>query len=959
MRRAAIFTALLVVSANCEPLTKPYIAYLTSPFDQDVKVLRVSASLTEQSPIRDTHDIHRINIGDADPGNTFDGGKCPAPVNFQVRYNRPTYQQSDMAVTSPPTLLHGTRGQASSLLVLRHEEILDFIHLDRGHSHDGYHNTYYHEDNAFPMLFQGSTFVNTSPLIMDCNGDGKEDAVIIDYDGRITIVGIYPDISAHTDEHEREGRHSNRFMKEIQIPHLAVRKDWVSMMLTLGLNESNPDRQKFELEIDAIDANPIHSYFVGNLNTGTGHDFAEDGEKEFRGSSADPLHQSHKVAEMLARRHSEVEQSAGGTDRVSDEIRENVDDQGEIKHRGSVHGRRLEEITEPGIESPDEFIRSHTERYYSQKGADDRKLENSIDKAAVPEEDFSKYYLYDDDAFMEFGEVPEDRMARYRFYSEDQYIHIPPHVTSSPTYFEVNSNPSASYENTSFDEYIAIAVSYYFDEDEYKYSDFGTQERDVNYLGGDISEAKRGQYVASALIIMNLRNPSEGKQVHLDLSTDSTAPLPPKSEMMLNGSSSADDLRFHENNYNNMGALALSSPTIADLDRDGNMEALVTTSMGFIHSINVPFGGQSFTAQMRAAIEHPAIAENVLGDANLEVIAMDVEGNIVCLDHGGKTLWYRSLLGDKEKLRTSSDLVYGGIKADGTMGVLFVTVITENAAKIFAIDAENGSNLPGFPIELVDPEDHKKLQSISNPLLLSSISSNLILQALRSRLYFIDTSTGCAQFSIYTHEISSIQLARLDGGSSLSIVGTLVSGEVFTLENPSDMVITEPDSRIGILVDENFRKLKNHIGTCIVPFSFQIIDENTRKGKEYHVEVRLGKSFEQIIFRKSYNETGKNADQLSLSVPSGHYRATIRLRTDNGKSYQDDFEIEFNADSVSYLLIFNYTSATPCDKFCITLHQENIGKAPLCPRRMTELNRSFSFRCLVGTFSLKLVVSLF
>ena len=890
MRRAAIFLVLLV-PANCEPFTKPYIAYLTSPFDQDAKV----SSLIEQSPIRDTNEkIHRINVGDEDPRSTSDGSKCPAPVNLKVRYIRPTYQQSDMAVTSPPTLLHGTRGQASSFLVLRHEEVLDLIHLDKGHSND------YHEDNAFPMLFQGSTFVNTSPLIMDCNGDGKEDAVIIDYDGRITIVGIYPDISAHTDEHESEGRHSNRFMKEIQIPHLAVRKDWVSMMLTLGLNESNPERIKLESEIDAIDANPLHSYFE-DLSTGIERDFADDGEKEFRGSSADPLHQSHKVVEMLARKKSEVEQSAGGMDRVSDEIREHVDDQGEIKHQGSVHGRRLEEITEQGIESPDEFIRSHTEKYYSQKGVEDGNVENAIDNVAVPEEDFAKYYLYDDDAFKLFGEVPNDRMARYRFYSEDQYIHIPPHVTSSPTYFEVHSNPSASYENTSFDEYIAVAVSYYFDEDEYKYSDFGTQERDVNYLGGDISEAKRGQYVASALIIMNLRNPSQGKEFHLDLSTDSTAPLPPKSEMMSNGNSSADDLRFHENNYNDMCALALSSPTIADLDRDGNMEALVTTSMGFIHSINVPFGGQSFTAQMHGAIEHPAIAENVLGDANLEVIAMDVEGNIVCLDHSGKTLWYRSLLGDKEKLRTSSDLVYGEIKADGIMGIL-VTVIIENAAKIFAIDAENGSNIPGFPIELVDPEHHNKLQSISNPLLLSSTSSTLILQALQSRLYFIDTSTGCAQSSMHTHEISSVQFARLDGGSSLSIVGTLVSGEVFTMENPSDMLITEPDSRIGIIVDENFRKLNENIGMDIVPFSFQIIDEDARTGKEYDVEVRLGRSFEQIIFRKRYNETGKYAEKISLSLPSGHYRATIRLRTDNGKSYQDYFEIQFNADSVSFLL---------------------------------------------------------
>jgi len=869
--RAGIYIAFLA-TAICDPITKPYIAYLTSPFDQDGK--SVSSIQEPSSEKKGTNElkvpVYSIQV-DEERKNIYNGDTCPQPVEFKVHYIKPTYQQSNMAVNSPPAIIHG-KGKSTSLLVLRHDEILDLIHLGYEDDHDGFHHE---EDLSFPMLFQGSTFVNTSPLIMDINGDGEKDAIIVDYDGLITMVGIYPDTNPriNADGQKSKGQHS-RFMKEIQIPRLKIRQDWVALSLTMGLDESNAEREKLE----SMDVNPHHSYFE--------YMPAATERKKFRGTSADPL-QSHEVVDMRKMRH---EQKPDESRIISDGETANV--QGDkFKNQGSIHGRRLEERTEPDIESSNKFIQRHNEKYYAQNERKEILLGDYMDDIVIPEEDFSQYYLYDDDVFQEFGKVPEDRLARHRFYSDDQYVYIPPHVTSSPTYFEAIKDPRDSFENASFEDYVAIAVSYYYDEDEYS----GVGIRDKN-LGGDDSEAKRGQYVASALVVVNLRDPSRGKQYHLDLSTDSSAPLPSKVEMLLDGSNSTDALHFHENNYNGMGAFALSSPVVADLDGDGSKEAIVTTSMGVIHCINVPYGRQSFTVQTRSAIEHPVLIENVLGDSNLEIIAIDIEGNILCLDHQGKTLWHRRLLENKEILTASSELVYGDIKANAN-GIL-VTIIANDALKLFAIDAKDGSNFPGFPLEIVQKGNDQKLHSILKPLLMSFGTSTLILQAMQSRLYLIDTSTGCAQSILEKDEISSVQITHLD--DSLALVGTFASGEVF-MHTLLHTTLVERRPRVGILVDANLRKWQNSFGESI-PFSFEIIDEDAREKKEYHIEFSLGRPSESIIFRKIYFETGKYTEKFILPLPSGRYIATIRLRTNDGKVYQSNIFIHFNSDTISYLL---------------------------------------------------------
>jgi hypothetical protein len=66
---------------------------------------------------------------------------------------------------------------------------------------------------------------------------------------------------------------------------------------------------------------------------------------------------------------------------------------------------------------------------------------------------------------------------------------------------------------------------------------------------------------------------SKGRQEHLDLSADHSAPV----NMTVVGS-----IPMSQDN-SKLGAFALSSPTVADIDGDGSAEVLMGTSMGFLY----------------------------------------------------------------------------------------------------------------------------------------------------------------------------------------------------------------------------------------------------------------------------------------------------------------------------------------------------------------------------------------
>ena len=85
------------------------------------------------------------------------------------------------------------------------------------------------------------------------------------------------------------------------------------------------------------------------------------------------------------------------------------------------------------------------------------------------------------------------------FYADENYIRVPPHVLSRPALIEIPKRFKLSSDPEYAKEvYLAIAVSHYFDEDEFS---GGLQQfrRFVNRNGGDDTFTKRGHFVASSI----------------------------------------------------------------------------------------------------------------------------------------------------------------------------------------------------------------------------------------------------------------------------------------------------------------------------------------------------------------------------------------------------------------------------------------------------------------------------
>jgi len=1081
-----------VMKVDADPLTKPYISYLTSPFDQSS-----SLSSSSSSYVTDHIDWSSNNDADADADANLGSGihleqcsnnnnKNSRAIPLSIHHSTPSYQLSDMAILSPPAIYRYSGGNGGggdgrvggggkSLYFLRHEEILDAVHFHPRdeHEHENNHedeNEHAHSDpfpfmqshHSYPMLFQGSTFAGSSnsPLIIDANQDGREDIVIVDYDGMITIMELESgstgvgsgsrinDDGNGNEEQEKEQKQHTRFFQEIQLPRLALRKDWVELTLkkSMNIDESDNDNDN--------GMSPYDSYFDYMSATSTLQYTREEeihATMKVRGESADVLHQSQDVVEILtkSRNNRKNQQQQQQQQQQREEMEIDVDMEVEVddlviaeEHDKPkpLHGRRLQEMnvdvdvdvgagtdmTTADIPAENEnqatdievlvderkgeivgqpadgdetvntdFVKNHNAHYHNDIDNDndfndeilnDHTFADADANADADADEFANgnYYMYDDDFYAPIGEqVSSEEKSKRQFHHEDNYLHLPPHVLSGPTYFEALKDGSSGTSTSSgrsdfasavYGEYLAIAVSYYFDEDEYAGSgasasaDTNMNMRNKRFVKDWItgsgeseedSEAKRGQFVANALVVIDLQDPydsgnsGDGGEIHLDLSTDSTAPLRTEEELLGgNGNENEDGkkakmegLSWHEDDYDGMGAYALASPVVADLNRDGKMEAIVVTSMGFIHCIPVPkvngIKNRIFTVQMKNRIEHPVLVGDVLGHAALEVIAMDADGNIVCLDALGKTMWHRPLIGtsnepdpDPEskpslKPELMSDLLFSDVNGDGDIDIV-VTVFLDKSATVYALAAATGRYLDGFPINLSNDTPRRTL--IPSPVAIhqsqpgdslggantNTNTNTIILQPWNSKLFIIQpmmaNENGCMQTFDLGSEISSVQVAELDDNDigMIHIIATSISGEIITLETHLNLSKSLPhihsthsrmsDGLRNIFVDERSRKWRNIVGTT-VPVTFTLVDTKPTpmKGEEYTypVEIRVNRSSKNIIFRKVYDSPGTFTEKLELPFPPGYYTLTIRLRTHDGIIVDDEIQFSYNINSFS------------------------------------------------------------
>lgn len=495
-----------------------------------------------------------------------------------------------------------------------------------------------------------------------------------------------------------------------------------------------------------------------------------------------------------------------------------------------------------------------------------------------PAVDDPGYGMHYDDYYGRRGGDHDDmytghNTAHREYYDTKHYIRVPPHVLCTPVLAEL---PRLYSNNNEKEDILFVAVSYYLDEDEYE--GLFSYKRFENTDMGDETEVQRGTFVASAIMAYILGDsPRWSGQTHLDLSTDYSSP---ENATLLGVLPVQSDVT-------RMGAFALSSPTVADIDGDGQLELLVGTSMGIVYAFDARqiYKKSKWPIQMRAPVESRILVEDVVGDTNLEIFVADIACNVACLSHEANLIWNRDVtasLGlEAGSIIGSSPMTLGDIDGDGVLD-LVMTVQSRDNAYLIALNAATGSDISHFPINLGAPE--RKSEDIGADILHEKLPQPLLVdlhadqsflndyirrngtewQPQRRRttssppnggsapglhvvypdggkLYIIEAGSGCSQMvSIGDKVEAMVQVEDVHATNRLDLVISTLTGEIITLESatPYHPLNTWTNGELrgrmnahahgysasqGIYVHEASRQFVDILGVY-VPITFEIFD---------------------------------------------------------------------------------------------------------------------------------------
>ncbi|KAJ7950191.1 Protein DEFECTIVE IN EXINE FORMATION 1 [Quillaja saponaria] len=536
---------------------------------------------------------------------------------------------------------------------------------------------------GWPAFHQST--VHASPLLYDIDKDGVREIVLATYNGEVLFFRV-----------------SGYMMSDkLEIPRRPVRKDWY-----VGLNSDPVDRSHPDVHDDQLvqEANIMKS--ISQMNASRHRSSSSDNASTVSHlgtvnvSNTEPekkLNESQIEEKIKLPTNPEPEKKLNES-QIEEKIKlpTSTDNSsvttGSSENKTSSGRRLLEDNNAKGAQQGDSQFKGG-----SNEGVHAATVENAEGLEADADSSFEIFrdsdeladeYSYDYDDYVDESMWGDEEWTEEKHEKLEDYVNIDSHILCTPVIADIDNDGVSE---------MVVAVSYFFDNEYYD-----NQEHKKELGNIDI-----GKYVAGAIVVFNLDTKQVKWTTPLDLSTDT----------------------------GNFRAYIYSSPTVIDLDGDGNLDILVGTSFGLFYVLD-HHGKvrEKFPLEM-AEIQGAVVAADINDDGKIELITTDTHGNVAAWTAKGDLIWERHL-----KSLVPQGPTIGDVDGDGHTDLVVPTL----SGNIHVLSGKDGSPVSGYP--------YRTHGRVMNQVLLVDLSKRaekrkgltLVTTSFDGYLYLIDGPTSCA-----------------------------------------------------------------------------------------------------------------------------------------------------------------------------------------------------------------------